>query len=73
MARREDTKRVEDLERRSAMQEREMVILAETIKELATQLQTLAKSQVEILESHNEFYQRLADLDARTSTGNDNA
>lgn len=73
MARREDAKRIEDLERRSAMQEREMVILAETIKELATQLQTLAKSQVEILESQNEFFQQLAELEARSTSGNDRA
>jgi uncharacterized coiled-coil protein SlyX len=73
MARREDAKRIEDLERRSAMQEREMIILAETIKELATQLQHLAQSQKEILESHNGFLQQLADLEARTSPGNRNA
>lgn len=73
MARRDEVKRIEDMERRGAQQEREMIVLAETIKELATELQHLARSQVEIIESHNELIQKVADLEQRLDPGSDHA
>ena len=63
MARGDDNKRVEELERRAATHERELIVLAETIKELVDQIQQLAQSQVQIIESHDELLHKITELD----------
>jgi uncharacterized coiled-coil protein SlyX len=63
MARGDDNKRIEDLEKRAAMHDRELVILADTIKELATQLQQLAQAQVTLLDKHDDLIRKIADMD----------
>lgn len=69
MARGDDNKRVEELERRAATHERELIVLAETIKELVNQIQQLAQSQVQIIESHDELLHKITELDRALHTG----
>lgn len=65
MARGDDNKRVEDLEKRAAMHDRELVVLADTIKELATQMQQLAQAQVTLLNKHDDLIRKIADIDRK--------
>jgi uncharacterized coiled-coil protein SlyX len=65
MARGDDNKRVEDLEKRAAMHDRELVVLADTIKELATQMQQLAQAQVTLLNKHDDLIRKIADMDRK--------
>lgn len=69
MARGDDNKRVEELERRAATHERELIVLAETIKELVDQIQQLAQSQVQIIESHDELLHKITELDRALNNG----
>lgn len=66
MARDDDNgKRIEELEQRAAVQHREVVMLADTIKDLVTHVQQLAQAQVRILESHDELLQKIVEMEQR--------
>lgn len=67
MARGEDTKRMEDLEQRAALHNRELVMLADTIKELATQLQQLAQAQVTLLDKHDDLVRKISEIDRKVN------
>lgn len=73
MARGDDNRRIEELERRAATHERELIVLAETIKELVTQIQQLAQSQVQIIESHDELLHKITELDRALHNGTNEA
>lgn len=64
MARGDDSNdRLKELERRASVHERELVILADTIKELAGQVQHLAQSQVQIIDSHEDLIRKIVQVD----------
>ena len=67
MARGDDIKRIEELERRSALHNRELVMLADTIKELANQLQQLAQAQVTLLDKHDDLVRKIAEIDRKVN------
>ena len=67
MARGDDIKRMEELERRSALHNRELVMLADTIKELANQLQQLAQAQVTLLDKHDDLVRKIAEIDRKVN------
>lgn len=69
MARGDDIKRIEELERRAALHNRELVILADTIKELATQLQQLAQAQVTLLDKHDDLVRKIGEMDRKINSG----
>lgn len=69
MARGDDNdERIAQLEQRSAQLERELVVLADTIKDLAAHVQQVAQAQVSIIDSHDELLQKIVDMD-RTLAG----
>lgn len=64
MARGDDSNdRIKELERRASVHERELVILADTIKELAGQVQQLAQAQVQIIDSHDDLIRKIVQVD----------
>lgn len=64
MARGDDSgDRLKELERRASIHERELVILADTIKELADHVQQLAQAQVQIIDSHDELVKKIVQVD----------
>lgn len=64
MARGDDSgDRLKELERRASIHERELVILADTIKELAGQVQQLAQAQVQIIDSHDDLLKKIVQVD----------
>ena len=64
MARGDDSgDRLKELERRASIHERELVILADTIKELAGQVQQLAQAQVQIIDSHDDLFKKIVQVD----------
>lgn len=65
MARGGDNKRLEDVERRASIHERELIVLADTIKDLANQVQQVARSQVQVLESHDDLLRKIAAMDEK--------
>lgn len=67
MARGSDDNRLKELERRASVHERELVILADTIKELANHVQQLAQAQVQIIDSHDDLLQKIVHMDATLS------
>jgi len=73
MARGGDDKRIEDVERRAGIHERELIVLAETIKELATQVHQLAQSQVQVIDSHDDLLKKISAMDRKLNdlTGED--
>lgn len=69
MARGDDYgQRITQLEQRSAQQERELVVLADTIKDLASHVQQIAQAQVSIIDSHDDLLQKITDLDRTLSS-----
>ena len=64
MARGDDSgDRLKELERRASTHERELVMLADTIKELAGQVQQLAQAQVQIIDSHDDLLKKIVQVD----------
>ncbi|MBA2454228.1 MAG: hypothetical protein H0V47_13745 [Chloroflexia bacterium] len=64
MARGDDSgDRLKELERRASVHDREIVMLADTIKELAGQVQQLAQAQVQIINSHDDLIQKIVQVD----------
>lgn len=59
----DDGDRLNELERRASVHERELVILADTIKELANHVQQLAQAQVQIIDSHDELVKKIVQVD----------
>lgn len=59
----DDGDRLKELERRASVHERELVILADTIKELADHVQQLAQAQVQIIDSHDELVKKIVQVD----------
>lgn len=59
--------RLNELERRASVHERELVMLADTIKELAEHVQQLAQAQVQIIESHDDLLRKIVQVDERLS------
>jgi predicted ATP-dependent serine protease len=55
--------RLKELERRAGIHERELVVLADTIKDLAVQVQQLAQAQVQIIDSHDDLIQKIVQVD----------
>ena len=68
MARGDDiAARLDDLEHRTIVQERELVILANTIRDLADNVQQLAAAQVQILDSHDDLLKKIVAMDETIS------
>ncbi len=55
--------RITELERRASGHDRDLVILADTIKELADHVQQLAQAQMQIIESHDELLAKISQVD----------